>query len=746
MTMADLTRRAFLKIGAAGGGAATLASGLTTEWWGLDGSEVPDPGTDGDRVVPTFCDICFWQCGALAHVRGGRVTKITGNPRHPLSRGRLCPRGIGGTGLLYDPDRLKRPLIRRRAARGSEEFEEATWDEALDTVATGLRRLRDRHGPEALAMYYHGMGGAWFKPLLHGLGTANVAAPSYAQCRGPREEGYRTTIGRDMGSHEPVDIAHARCLVLIGSHLGENMHNTQVQDFADAIGRGLDLVVVDPRFSVAASKARHWLPIKPGTDIALLLAWMHVLIDERLYDSDYVARLTVGFDQLREHVRDRTPEWAAVRTGLDPRLIRDSARTIGAARPASLVHPGRRATWYGDDTQRSRAMAILAALLGSFGRRGGYLQPAATSLPAYPLPPFEREPRAPADHPRGTAYPLATEVLASGLRDASIPGTAEYDIKGWLVYGTNLVQSVPQPARTREAIQRLDFIVSIDVLPSEICGWSDVVLPECTYLERYDDLRAPAWEQPFVALRQPAIDPMFDSRPGWWIARELARRLDLSRYYPWDDARGYLRQRASDAGVAWTELLEHGVVLGAHEPACEEDGLAPSFGTPSGKIELFSEALAAMGAEPLPEFRMPPQPPPGQLRLITGRSPVHTFGRTTNNRFLATCDDRNEAWVNPSTARSLPGFEARPLESGDLVTLVNQDGVRSDPIEARVTERVRGDVVYVVHGFGHSARGLTFAHGRGASTSELSTGVAVDPLMGSPGYNVNFVRIERQEA
>jgi thiosulfate reductase/polysulfide reductase chain A len=742
--MASVSRRQFIKIGAGGAAAAAVASGITSRWWGLDRSGVADPGTRGDTVVPTFCEMCFWKCGVLAHRRGDRVTKLVGNPDHPLSRGRLCPRGLGGTGLLYDPDRLKRPLVRRRGRRGDDVFEETSWEEALGLVADRMQRLAGQHGPEALAFLYHGMGGSWFKTLMKGFGTPNVAQPSYAQCRGPRESGYSLTVGRSLDSPEPIDIANARCLTLIGSHLGENMHNTQVQELADAIDRGLDLVVVDPRFSVAASKARYWLPIKPGTDIALLLAWMHVIVTERLYDSEYLERYAVGFDRLREHVATTTPEWAHVRTGLEPTLIRDSARLIASARPASLIHPGRRAVWYGDDTQRARAMAILAALLGSFGRRGGYLQPEAMTIAPFPVPATHIE-RPLADQPRQGGYPFALEPLASGLRDAAIPGTAGYDVKGWFVYGSNLIQSLPQPQRTRAALQRLDFVVSVDVLPAEICGWSDVVLPESTYLERYDDLYAPAYKQPFVALRQPVVEPMFDSKPGWWIARELGTRLGLQRFFPWRDAEEYLRQRAGAARLDWDALLRRGVVLGEASPSCEEEGLEPAFATDSGKIELFSEALAAAGADPIPQFRMPAQPPAGQLRLISGRSPVHTFGRTTNNRFLSTVDDENEAWIHPDVAAALPGFEARPLRSGDRVVLVNQDDVRSEPVKVKITERVRGDVVYLVHGFGHTSERLRFAHGRGASTSELTTRVEVDPLMGGPSYFTNFVRVERQE-
>ena len=279
-----LSRRKFIKIGSATAGAAALTSGLTTDWWSLQAHPLQDPQTDGDRVVPTFCELCFWKCGVLAHVRDGRVTKLVGNPKHPLSNGRLCPRGTGGVGALYDPDRLKKPMI-RVAKRGEDRFEEVSWERALDETASRMEQLRARYGAEALALFTHGYGGSWFTQLVKAWGTPNVVAPSYAQCRGPREVAFELTYGQGVGSPEAIDIRNARCITLIGSHLGENMHNTQVQELADAIGDGAQLVVVDPRYSVAASKAKYWLPIKPGTDTALLLAWMHVIVTEKRYDT-----------------------------------------------------------------------------------------------------------------------------------------------------------------------------------------------------------------------------------------------------------------------------------------------------------------------------------------------------------------------------------------------------------------------------------------------------------------------------
>ena len=739
------TRREFIKLSATGAGALALGSGLVTDWWGLPAHAHADPGTDGDKVVPTFCELCFWKCGVLAHVKDGRVTKIVGNPKHPLSNGRLCPRGTGATGTLYDPDRLKQPLIRVKK-RGEDAFEAVSWEKALDHVAENLQKVKDKHGPEALALFSHGFGGSWFKTLMKSYGSANIGAPSYAQCRGPREAAFSLTYGSGLGSPEPLDIANTRCLTLIGAHLGENMHNTQVQELADAVGNGAELVVVDPRFSVAAGKARYWLPIKPGTDTALLLAWMNVIIGEKRYDTDYVAKYTSGFEALAKHVADKTPEWAYPLTGIKPELIRESARFIASARPASLIHPGRHTTWYGNDTQRLRAVAILAALLGSWGRRGGYISQTAMALPPYPYKLPHHEIKEPADKPKEGGWAMAEETLASGIRMATFPGKAAYDIKAWMVYGTNLMQSLPKPEETIAAIQNLDFLVTIDILPAEIAGWSDVVLPESTYLEREDDLWAPAYKQPFVAMRQRAIDPMYESKPGWWIAKELGTRLGFGEVFDFEDAWTVIEKRAELGGYDLAELKETGVILGKPAPTCEEEGAAIPIFNDSGKIELESATLASLGFDALPTFEPPEEPPPGMFRLITGRAPMHTFGRTNNNRLLSQVYPENEAWLNATAAKSIPGPTGKPLKSGDRVVLVNQDGARSLDVKVKVTERIRGDAVYLVHGWGHTAKGLGFANGRGASDSDLTTRYAVDPIMGGTGTAVNFVRVELPEA
>lgn len=739
------TRRQFLKIGGAVAG-ATVGSGLLSNWWGLDTPSPRDPDTDGDRTVATFCELCFWKCGVVAHVKDGRVTKLQGNPKHPFSNGKLCPRGVGGTGLLYDPDRLKQPLL-RVADRGQEKFEEVSWERALDEVATRLDDVKKKHGPEALALFSHGFGGSWFKQLVKAYGTPNIGAPSYAQCRGPRESAFHLTYGHELGSPEPVDMRNADCLTLIGAHLGENMHNTQVQDFADFVGSGGNLIVVDPRYSTAAGKADLWLPIKPGTDIGLLLAWMHVLISEERYDRAFVEKHCTGFEELAKYVANKTPEWAYVRTGIKPDLIRASARMIAGARPASLIHPGRRAVWYGNDTQRLRGVAIVNALLGNWGRKGGFLRPSKLPLAGVPLPKPPKAKKPLADQPKGNPYPYAVESLASGLRDAAIPGSADYDVKAWMVYGTNLIQSLPDTKKTIEAIGNLDFLVAIDVLPAEICGWADVVLPESTYLERSDGLFSPAYQEPFVAIRQKVVEPLYGSKPGWWIAKQLGERMGLGEYFPYEDADEVIAKQAEASGYDYALLKRDGVIQGKRIPCTVEEGLELHFATPSGKVELKSSILEQLGMDPFPRCTPPPQPAPGTFRLISGRAPMHTFGRTANNRLLNETYHENELWINADVAATLPAFANHPLKSGDRVMLINQDEARAGPVKVKVTQRIRGDCVFMVHGWGHTAKGMGFTRGHGASAAALTTHVPIDPVMGGTALNGNFVRLEpAQEA
>jgi thiosulfate reductase/polysulfide reductase chain A len=728
--MNALSRRKFLQISAATFGAGAAA----TQMPALSGIADAAVRRGEARTVPTFCEMCFWRCAGFAHVRDGKVWKFEGNPRDPQSRGRLCPRGTAAPGAAIDPDRLRTPLI-RTGERGKESWKSASWEEALGVVAERMQKIKTAHGPESIAMLYHGIGVRFIQHVLKSYGCTNFAGASFAQCRGPRDVGFSLTYGTGLGSPEPTDIENTDCLVLIGSHLGENMHNLQVQEFANAVARKIPIIVVDPRYSVAASKAKHWLPIKPGTDLALLLAWMNVLVTEGWYDRNFVAQYGHGFEKFVAEIKSATPEWAAAETGLDAALIRRTAKEFALHRPASLVHPGRRVNWYGDDAQRSRAIALLNALLGNWGRRGGFYFQNSIKTASYPLPKYPESDKPLADNPNGEKYPFADEPITTGIRAATITGEP-YPVKGWFVYSSNILQALPNRAETLKAIEQLELLVVVDTVPSEIAGYADVVLPETVFLERYDELQVGWGRRGWVSLRQPVVEPPHEQKPGWWIAKQLAGKLGIAECMPFNDIEEYLRARIEKSGWDWAKLKAEGVIVGDKKPTTVEEGVELSFDTPSGKVEFWSQQLKDAGFDPVPKYTKHEEPPAGYFRLITGRAPVHTFSRTHSNPLLGSLMRENEVWVNTATVQKIG------LKNGAYVQLKNQDGVVSNKVKVKATQRIRPDTVYMVYGFGQTNPALKSAYQKGASAALLNTRYKTDPLMGGTSIHGNFVTFQ----
>jgi thiosulfate reductase / polysulfide reductase chain A len=729
------TRRDFIKITGLGLGGFALGGNAAyravAQTFGKDGL-----GSTSQKRTPTYCEICFWKCAGWVYKNNdGGIWKIIGNNEDYNCNGRFCPRGTGGVGMYNDKDRLKTPLI-REGERGSQYFREATWEEAFDKVADGMKAIAEAHGPECVALFNHGSGGAYFGQLMKAFGSPNIAAPSYAQCRGPREVAFLATFGEGVESPEKTDIRDTRCLVLIGSHIGENMHNGQVQEMSDAIDKGASIITVDPRYSTAASKSKFWLPIKPSTDLALLLAWIHVIIEEGWYDKDYVERYTFGFEQLKQHVKNMTPEWAYGITTIEPHVIRETAKEMANASPAVIVHPGRHVTWYGDDSQRIRAVAILNAILGSWGRRGGFYRPEKMDLPNYPHPPFP-EPKRTWREAFPGKYPLAGLAIASGICDATIPSLErDCSIKGWIVDGTNLIETLPNQKNTIAAIQNLDLLVVVDTMPMEITGWADVILPECTYLERYDMIRTGPHREAQIALRMPAVKPKYNTKPASWMAKELAKRLGLEEYFAWNSMEELLDWQLKQVGSSLEEMQRIGVKTFPrnYDDLYFAEGEEIEFLTTTGKIELYSNEFADAGFDPIPKYVAHEEPPEGFYRLNYGRAPAHTFSRTSNNANLTDIMDENVLWINPKVAKEWG------ITSGQPLWLKNQDGVTSQfPIKARITERIRWDSVYMAHGFGHDDKRLTRCYGKGASDTSMITRVHIDPVMGGTGMRGNFV-------
>jgi thiosulfate reductase/polysulfide reductase chain A len=733
------SRRDFIKISMLGAGAATVAGSL----YSVDvfGGNKEDFNYDRPELkrYPTYCDVCFWKCAAWTYVDDkGTIKKIIGNDIDTHSQGRLCTRGTGGLGMYFDDDRLKTPLIRVSKKGEKSVFREATWEEAISLVASKMQDIKSKYGAESFACFKHGAIGTHVDHLFSAYGSDTLSEPAFAQCRGPRDEGLKLTFGETCGSPEATDMRDSKCLVFIGSHIGENMHNTQVQEVSEAIDKGVTIITVDPRMSTVASKSKYWLPIRPATDMALLLAWMNVIIFEELYDKEYVAKYTTGFDELKEHVRQFTPEWAYSITDLTPKLIRDSVYEMANAAPATLIHPGRHSTWYGDDAQRTRAIGILNALLGTWGRRGGFYFNEKASLPKYPCPEYPEPAWKSQD--LNVNLPFAGQGVTNEVIRATIPSeNTEHKVKAWMVAGTNLTQSVPtENGMMMKAIEALEFLVVIDLYPVEITGYADVILPECSYLERYDDSRNSTARTPSLALRMPAAEPRWESKPGWWICKQIGLKLGLGDYYKFDDYTDVLDWQYKQMGTSLEEMKHIGVknLPRTGGPLYIEDGAEHIFKTDSGKIELYSQKLKDVGLDPMPVYTAHEQPPKDYFRLNYGRAPMHTFSKTVNSPFLNDLRNENTLWVNPKVGKIWN------LKSGQPVWLKNQDDVISTfSIKVRLTERIRWDSVYMVHGFGQKNPDMKRSYGRGVNDTELITRVMVDPLMGGTGMRGNFVTI-----
>jgi len=739
------TRREFIKVSAIGTGGLVAAGGLLSSLPVKDifgQTKNKNLKANSNKQFPTYCEICFWQCAAWVQTDDkGEIKSITGNVDDPHCNGRLCPRGTAGIGMYKDKDRLKNPK-KRVTVNGKQVFKDISWDEALDYIAEKMEKIKVEHGPECTALFTHGSGGKFLGPMLQAFGSNNIAAPSYAQCRGPREVGFIATFGAGIGSPEPTDIRDSKCLVLIGSHIGENMHNGQVQEMSDMIRNDATIITVDPRFSTAASKSKFWLPIKPATDLALLLAWIHEIIYNDYYDKEYIEKYAYGFDELKAHVKNFTPEWAYGITTIEPNIIRKTAREMRNAAPSVIIHPGRHVTWYGDDTQRLRAVAILNALLGSWGRRGGFYNPEAIHLPKFPAPKFPKPKKNWRDAFPGK-FNLADLALASGICDATVPSLdRDCSIKAWIVNGTNLIQTLPNQANTIKAIEALDLLVVIDTMPMEITGYADIILPECTYLERYDLVRTSKHRIPTLALRMPAHTPLYNSKPDWWIAKELGKRLGLDEYFKYKDIEEMLDWQLKQVGSSLEEMQKIGVkkLDREYDDLYFLNGEDYEFNTNTGKIELYSTALEAEGFDPMPKYTAHPEPDSGFYRLIYGRAPMHTFSRTSNNPLLFELMEENNVWINPKVAKEWD------LKNGQEIWLENQDGIVTDfPIKVRITERIRFDSVYMVHGFGHTKKQLSRAYGRGASDTQMISRVMLDPIMGGTGMRGNFVTFHTNE-
>ncbi len=723
----EMSRRQFLGLSAA------AASALAVGTAGFTRAETPasaspaqlphTPPVHFDREVYTLCEQCVWRCGLRAKILNGKVCKLDGNPNHPHSNGMLCPRGQAGIAAANDPDRLQFPMV-RAGDRGSGLWRRVTWDEALNYAAQKMLSLKQQFGAESMVFSAtHCLAQSQFENLLRAFGSPNYGTQRSLCFNAMIMAGLTT-----FGIQEPDrDYTAAEYIIYAGRNLAESISNSETQALMAAIARGTKVVLLDPRFTKTASKATEWLPIRPGTDLAFFLALLQVIISEKLYDKDFVTKYTVGFDEVANAVKGYTPEWAASKTEIPAATIRHIAREFALAAPHGFAHPNWRTSNFVNSFQAERAISILNAIVGNWGQPGG-LQPSAGEnaipLGAPPQPPY---PRVTALRLDGVPFKYPLVPLEIGvfqeIRDAILAGKP-YPARGWFVYRQNPIASLPERRKTLDAFSKLDFIVTVDTTMNDTAWFSDVVLPEASYLERYDPLSVVG---DAVFIRQPAVNPLGESKSGLCIFKELGTRLGLQDYFQYKDDEDYIRQQVAPLGVTLEELKAKGYF---RPPAAAQDEF--KFDTPSGKIELSSSSLAKNNFPAVPVWQEPPSPPADQFYLLTGKVAQHTQFSTQNNRLLHELFPQNTVWIHPLPAA------ARGIKDGDEVIVESKAGKVT--LKATVTEGIRPDCVYTTPGFGHLSKGTRTSYGEGASDSDLHL-TFTDPASGGQALSQTFVTV-----
>ncbi len=725
-----ISRQEFLKLGSAAFGAAALGSYLPQQV----ASNAKKAGlidANGDGYIPTLCEMCVWRCGVLAKVRDGRVVKLEGNPAHPHSKGRLCARGQSGLMSTYDPDRILEPLI-RVGKRGDGVFRRASWDEALDMVAEKMLTIKDTYGPEAMLFSStHNLSQVQFENLLYSFGSPNYGTQR-SLCFNAMVTAFLLTYGIEEPSRYYDNVEY---ILLTGRNLNEAISTSETTELVNAVAHGAKLVYLDPRFTKTAAMATEWIPIRPGTDSAFLLAMIHVIITEELADCEFVKQYVVGCEQMPTEFKKYTPEWAEEITGVPADKTRQIAREFAAAGANALAHPGWRSSNFVNSFQTERAIATLNAITGNVLTSGGCLgatnpEESGINLGKPPQPPY---PRVSAKRLDGVPwkYPLVPLKLGvfQELRDAILTGQP-YQAHGWFISRQNPVLSLPDRKRTLEALNKLDFIAVVDIIANDTAWYSDVILPESSYLERYDPVSIVDEK---IYIRQPVIEPLGESKSALWIYKQLSERLGLSDYFQYTDEEDYLRQQLAPLGFDLETLKSQGYL----EPEIEKEEKEITFNTPSGKIEIYSETLGRAGFSPWPTWEEPPVPAEDEFYLLTGKVGQHTQSATQNNQLLHKYEDEPRVWIHTSVAAKYD------LQTDDYVKLTSPVG--NSTLQALVTEAIRPDCVFMAFGFGHQSKGLRTAYGVGTSDSNLHA-TFVDPISGGQALSQTFVTIAKVNA
>ncbi len=500
------------------------------------------------KELTTLCEMCVNKCAAIARVEDGIITKLDPNPMFPKSKNMLCPRGNAGIQALYDPDRLKHPMI-RIGQRGDGKYKKVTWDEAFTHIQEKMTKILDEEKDNRSTIGYcagEGMAEHTYKTFMqNSIGSSNFVNHS-SICLQTTLAGYALTIG----GYGQADLENANYVIMAGANRAEAIVTPDTMDlFKRTKGRGAKLIVVDPRFTNTAAHGDEWLPIKVGTDLAFVLALTYVVLTEKLYNHAFVEKNFNGFEEYKQHIIDSgyTPQWAEKITDIKAETIIKTAKDFMSHAPRSIYYQGRRTAWSKQDFQLRRAQAIFTALGGGIDIKGGIVFGKKLPLPSHEVPaPIYSNARERIE--KKAAAIIGASGSWIGWRNAILEGTSPYPVRAMFIYKQNPMLSIPNSAKTKALFEKMELIVAIDTMPSDSVLMADVILPECTYLERTDPVKSFGGPQPSIAQRNKVVEPMFESKPVIEIVHGLAKKLskplfEVSKKYDED-----LQEEIADRG------------------------------------------------------------------------------------------------------------------------------------------------------------------------------------------------------
>ena len=701
-------------------------------------------GAPGRRTVYSMCGMCAVRCPMEVTVEDGRVTWVQGNPHDKAIGASLCAKGSAGLALEYDDDqRPQTPLI-RIGPRGGGQWRRTSWDEALDYIADKLKETIAAFGGRGIAL--SDRGGPFndlTRTFLQALGSPNYFNHD-ATCGSNRHNAGRSIYG--FGSEALIpDLMHTKHLVLYGRNIVESLMVKEAKAFMAAMSRGMRCTYIDPRASMTACKATRYWQVRPNSDYALNLAIIHEVLKQEAYDKDFVARFVSGMDSLRTAVSDTTPEWQEAHTGVPAGQVRAFVKEIATQVPHVLFHPGWMTARHKQSFYVSRTALILNALMGNIEIPGGHV---IAKPPEYygrkSLKPLTaRVPRV--DEPRvdgaGTTRPSWDPAIGMVHQlFAAMETSQPYGIGAYFAYRHDPITAMPDAEALKRALDKLQLLVSIDVRYSELGWFADVILPEATYLERANILAQLPGPVPAFFMRDQAIAPRFDSRPAWWIFREILRRMGQKEALDFETIEEIWNYQLEGTGVTVAEMRETGIASLADTPKLTpRDALR--FPTPSGKIEIESEVLKKAGLPSLPPFEPRAATTGDRFHLLFGRTATLAHGQSLNNPLLNEVAPEQVLWIHPDRARPLG------IGDGDDVE-VNGGGSYVGRIKARVTPWIHPEAVFMLHGYGATVPLATRARGRGVADQRLQQGKLYDfdPAGGGCALTETIIQVKRAVA